>query len=132
MSSAQTPPTRPGKGVHELSLSGAVVNTAVKHAAGRRVTVVTLRVGRLRQVVPDTLDFYFGFVAQGTLCEGARLEQELVPACLVCAECGNGWEIDFPVFRCPRCGAAGARISSGDEFEVESIEVEEAECIAPR
>ena len=52
--------------MHELSLSGAVLNTAVKHAGGRRVSLVTLRVGRLRQVVPDTLEFYFEFVARGT------------------------------------------------------------------
>ena len=66
--------------MHELSLSGAIVNTVVKHADGRQVTVVNLRVGRLRQVVPDTLEFYFEFVARGTVCEGARLEQELVDA----------------------------------------------------
>jgi hydrogenase nickel incorporation protein HypA/HybF len=118
--------------VHELSLSSAIVNTVVKHAAGRRVTVVSLRVGQLRQVVPDSLEFYFGFVARDTVCEGARLEQELVIARLRCDECGSDWEVDFPVFRCPACGAAGAQVESGDEFEVESIEVEEAECIAPR
>jgi hydrogenase nickel incorporation protein HypA/HybF len=118
--------------VHELSLSSAIVNTVVKHAAGRRVTVVSLRVGQLRQVVPDTLEFYFGFVARDTVCEGARLEQELVPALLRCGDCGQTWEVDFPVFRCPACGSAGADIESGNEFEVESIEVEEAECIAPR
>jgi hypothetical protein len=32
-----------------------------------------------------------------------------------------------------RAAAAGrVEVASGDEFEVESIEVEEAECIAPR
>jgi hydrogenase nickel incorporation protein HypA/HybF len=118
--------------VHELSLSSAIVNTVVKHAAGRRVTVVNLRVGKLRQVVPDSLEFYFGFVARDTVCEGARLEQELVPAGLRCRECEHGWEVDLPVFRCPACGSAGAEVETGDEFEVESIEVEEAECIAPR
>ena len=35
--------------MHELSLSSAIVNTVVKHAEGRPVTVVSLRVGRLRQ-----------------------------------------------------------------------------------
>jgi hydrogenase nickel incorporation protein HypA/HybF len=119
--------------MHELSLSGAIVNTAVKHAAGRPVRLVSLRVGALRQVVPDTLDFYFEFVARGTVCEGASLEQELVPARLRCATCGEGWGIDVPVFLCARCGGAGAvAVESGNEFEVESIEVEEAECIAPR
>ena len=47
------------------SLSSAIVNTVAKHADGRRVAVVNLRVGRLRQVVPDTLEFYFEFVARG-------------------------------------------------------------------
>ena len=92
-----------------------------------------MRVGALRQVVPDTLEFYFGFVSKGTVCEGARLEQELMPARLRCAGCEREWEIDLPVFMCPACGGAGgSRWRAGDEFEVESIEVEEAECIAPR
>jgi hydrogenase nickel incorporation protein HypA/HybF len=123
--------------MHELSLSSAIVNTAVKHAAGRRVTVVSLRVGRLRQVVPDTLEFYFEFVARDTCCEGARLEQELIGARLHCLPCEHEWEIEIPAFRCPTCGGAEVELVSGNEFEVESIEVEsseveEAECIATR
>ena len=119
--------------MHELSLSGAIVNTVVKHAEGRPVSVVSLRVGALRQVVPDTLEFYFGFVSKGTVCEGARLEQELIPALLRCASCAREWEIDMPIFMCPSCGTAGGvEVASGEEFEVESIEVEETECIAQR
>jgi hydrogenase nickel incorporation protein HypA/HybF len=119
--------------MHELSLSGAIVNTVEKHAAGRPVSVVSIRVGALRQVVPDTLEFYFGFVSKGTVCEAARLEQELIPARLRCGECGREWEIELPVFMCPGCGPAGRiEVAAGDEFCVESIEVEEAECIAQR
>ena len=118
--------------MHELSLSSAIVNTVAKHAEGRTVTVVTLRVGRLRQVVPDTLEFYFEFVARGTVCEGARLEQELIDARLRCDGCGNEWAIEIPAFRCPACAGADVAIAAGNEFEVESIEVEEAECIGQR
>ena len=119
--------------MHELSLSGAIVNTVEKHAAGRPVSVVNMRIGALRQVVPDTLEFYFEFVARGTVCEGARLEQELIPARLRCGECEAEWEIELPVFMCPSCGPAGRiEVAAGDEFSVESIEVEEAECIAQR
>jgi hydrogenase nickel incorporation protein HypA/HybF len=123
--------------MHELSLSSAIVNTAVKHAGGRRVTVVSLRVGRLRQVVPDTLEFYFEFVARGTPCEGARLEQQVIDARLRCRPCALEWEIEIPAFRCPTCGGSDVEIATGNEFEVESIEVEsteveEAACIASR
>jgi hydrogenase nickel incorporation protein HypA/HybF len=128
--------------MHELSLSSAIVNTAVKHAGGRRITTVSLRVGRLRQVVPHTLEFYFDFVARGTPCEGARLEQEVIDARLRCDPCAREWEIEIPAFRCPMCGGSEVTIATGNEFEVESIEVEsievesteveEAECIASR
>jgi hydrogenase nickel incorporation protein HypA/HybF len=118
--------------VHELSLSSAIVATVDKHAAGRRVTLVTLRVGRLRQVVPETLEFYFEFVARGSVCEGARLEQEVVDVRLRCDSCADEWEIDQPAFRCPRCCGSDVAIVSGNEFQVESIEVEEVECIAQR
>jgi hydrogenase nickel incorporation protein HypA/HybF len=118
--------------VHELSLSSAIVNTVVKHAGERHVTVVELRVGKLRQVIPDTLEFYFEFVARGTVCEGARLEQEVIDARLRCNACGHDWEIEIPAFRCPACGASDVAIASGNEFEVQAIEVEEAQCIGQR
>ena len=118
--------------MHEMSLASAIVNTVVKHADGRPVSLVNLRVGRLRQVVPETLAFYFEFVARGTICEGARLEQEIIEASLRCDPCGRRWPIEIPAFRCPSCGGADVTVASGNEFEVESIEVEEAACIAQK
>jgi hydrogenase nickel incorporation protein HypA/HybF len=118
--------------MHELALSTAIVNTVVKHAEDRRVSLVSLRVGALRQVVPDSLAFYFEIVARDSVCEGARLEQELIPARLHCRSCDHEWEIEIPAFRCPACAGSDVAVASGDEFEVESIQVEEAECIAQR
>jgi hydrogenase nickel incorporation protein HypA/HybF len=134
--------------MHELALAGAVIDTAERHAGGRRVTLIQLRLGELRQVVPDSLVFYFEHVARGTLCEGAALEYETVSAALGCAECGASWELATTLgsdparqgqtppggarpqvsFRCPQCGSADVAIESGNEFEVESIEVEEPAC----
>jgi hydrogenase nickel incorporation protein HypA/HybF len=114
--------------MHELSVAGAVVDTAVKHAAGRRVTVVTVRIGHLRQVVPDSLAFYWDFVTRDTVCEGAELEQVLVSARLRCGECAREWDPEDALFRCV-CGGPG-QVVAGDELEVESIEVEEAACTA--
>ncbi|MGA8336989.1 MAG: hydrogenase maturation nickel metallochaperone HypA [Solirubrobacteraceae bacterium] len=118
--------------MHELSLSSAIVNTVVKHADGRRVTLVELRVGKLRQVIPGTLEFYFEFIARDTVCEGARLVQQVIDARLSCRSCGHEWEIEIPAFRCPSCAGSDVEIASGDEFEVEAIEVEEAQCIGQR
>jgi hydrogenase nickel incorporation protein HypA/HybF len=118
--------------VHELSLSRAVIATVEKHAAGRRVSVVHLRIGRMRQVVPETLAFYFEFAARDTACDGARLEMELVEVQLRCTACDHSWAIDVPSFRCPACSSSRAEVTSGNEFEVESIDVEEDACIGQR
>ena len=119
--------------MHELSISSAIVDTALKHAAGRRVTSVTMTIGELRQVMPGSLEFYFGIVSRDTLCEGARLEQVLVPARVHCPACGHERELgDLPVFLCADCGGA-CEVAAGNELEVDTIDVEEGEvaCTAP-
>lgn len=119
--------------MHELALSQAIVDTVVRHAEGRRVTSVQMRIGALRQVVPDSLAFYFEIVSRDTPCEGARLDQELVTALLECSDCGETWDParPEPSFRCPSCGTGG-EVLRGGEFEVESITVEKEDaCTAP-
>jgi hydrogenase nickel incorporation protein HypA/HybF len=117
--------------MHELSVASAVVDTVLRHAEDRRVLVVNLRIGQLRQVVPDSLAFYFDVVSRDTLAEGARLEQVVVPVRMRCEACAHAWEPEL-MFRCPECGGAG-EVLAGGELEVDSIEVEEgSECIASR
>jgi hydrogenase nickel incorporation protein HypA/HybF len=122
--------------MHELSLSSAILETSLRHAEGRPVRSVQMRIGALRQVVPASLDFYFGIVTRGTLADGADLEVEYRPALLRCEECRRQWQPELPLFRCPGCGGIEIETLSGDEFEIDSIVVEEreeeAECIAPR
>lgn len=110
--------------MHEYAIATGVIEAALKHAGGRRVTAVNLRVGPLRQVVPDALAFAFDLAARGTGCEGARLEQELVPCRLRCPSCDVEWTTPEPSFRCRECGWP-ATVLSGDELQLDSIEVED-------
>ncbi|MGH2744051.1 MAG: hydrogenase/urease maturation nickel metallochaperone HypA, partial [Thermoleophilaceae bacterium] len=60
-------------------------------------------------------------------------EQTVVPARLHCSACGLEWTLEHPLFRCSSCGDAAVAVVSGNEFEVESIDVEEEEpCISRR
>jgi hydrogenase nickel incorporation protein HypA/HybF len=126
--------------MHELSLATGIVETVVKHADGRRVTSVEMRIGTLRQVVPESLDFYFAICSRDTVCQDATLENEIIQARVRCRSCSEEWELDQPDFRCRSCGGTDVEVVAGTEFEVESIEVteelsneqEEAGCIAPR
>jgi Zn finger protein HypA/HybF (possibly regulating hydrogenase expression) len=121
--------------MHELAVAQAIVGAAERHADGRPVSVVRVRIGRLRQVVPEYLSFYFEIAAEETACDGAQLEWERVPSLLRCSECGAEWDPAPPPareqdqlivrFRCPECESADHRVVSGDELVVESIDVTE-------
>ncbi|MGH3002117.1 MAG: hydrogenase maturation nickel metallochaperone HypA [Gaiellaceae bacterium] len=112
--------------MHELSLADAVVQICCEHAEGRRVAGVEVRVGRLRQVVPDSLAFAFELVAVGTPVEGAELEIVEVPARVRCAACDAETEVDrFPLV-CGRCGGFAVDVVAGEECHVESLEIEHA------
>ncbi len=78
--------------MHELSVSSAIVDTALRHAKGRKVTAVAVKIGSLRQVVAESLTFYFEIVARDTLCEGAVLEIDHVSALMWCQACGQEWD----------------------------------------
>ena len=117
--------------MHELSISQAIVETANRHAGARRVVSVRVAIGALRQVLPGSLRFHFEIVSRGTACEGALLDTLLVPARMRCA-CGEEWELADVCFTCPRCGGAEVTVVSGEELCVDSIEVEEERCTAPR
>jgi hydrogenase nickel incorporation protein HypA/HybF len=113
--------------MHELAIAEAVAATAERHAAGRAVSRVELRVGHLRQVVPAALEFSFSLVARGTLLDGAVLAIEEVPARGRCRACGTETEMrGFPL-ACGDCGGLDLEVTAGEELSIEALEVEELE-----
>jgi hydrogenase nickel incorporation protein HypA/HybF len=113
--------------MHELSIAGAIVAIAERHAAGRRVTRVDVRIGHLRQVVPDSLAFAFELVAAGTVMEGAELVLEAVPAAGRCRECARDGELTAFPLCCSACGGLDVEVIRGEELLVDSLELEASE-----
>ena len=109
--------------MHDLSIADAIVAIASDHAQGRRVASVEVKIGRLRQVVPDALEFSFGLVAAGTAVEGARLDVEHVAPRVYCPRCELESDVtEFPL-ACAQCGSVGVDVVAGDELLVESLEL---------
>ena len=96
--------------VHELSICYGIleVATGALEPLPRplpRVERVTVRIGRLTAVVPDTLRHYFDLLTPGTALDGAALNIEEVPIRGHCDECADEFEIETLSFTCPRCGS---------------------------
>jgi hydrogenase nickel incorporation protein HypA/HybF len=117
--------------MHELSIADAVVTIASRHAAGRKVTRVDLKVGHLRQVVPDSLTFAFELVSAGTELEGAELVIEDVPARVRCNACSAETVLKAFPAHCGGCGGLDVEVSGGDELLVDALELEEMAELAP-
>lgn len=113
--------------MHELAVTESILGIAQKHAVQAqavRVTDVYIVVGRLSSVVDDSVQFYWDFVSQDTVCAGAKLHFKRVPARLTCLECGSTYTLKGDLTPCPKCGSAQVKITSGEEFWVDSIEIE--------
>ena len=108
----------------ELSLCGAIADVVERARAGRPVTTVHLRIGRLRQVVPDTLTYCWGLVTAGGPLGGSRLDIDEVPVVLACRPCGASTEVaDVLVLACGVCGSVDVEVSEGEDFLVTSIDL---------
>lgn len=113
--------------MHELSVTESILDIAVKYAVqaqAKRVSDLYLVIGRLSSIVDDSVQFYWDIVSQKTICAGSKLHFQRIPAELLCIDCGNKYQIDSELSPCPACGSAKVKVTSGDQFFLDSIEIE--------
>ncbi|MBN1477135.1 hydrogenase maturation nickel metallochaperone HypA [Candidatus Sumerlaeota bacterium] len=91
-----------------------------------KISTIRLRIGALRAVVPEALEFGFEVLSQDTPLAGARIVIEEIPIRITCHECGA---ISSPepglAWLCPACGSAVVEMTSGKELQLDSLEVED-------
>ena len=112
--------------MHELSVSESSLEIATRHAqaaGAARVTDLYLVIGRLSSIVDDSVQFYWDILTQNTICAGSTLHFQRVPARMGCLDCSQEYTFENEMTPCPHCGSARAHVISGNEFNLESIEV---------
>ncbi len=100
---------------------------AVEHAekaSARRVTDLHIVIGDLASMVDDSIQFYWEIIARDTIAEQATLHFRRLPAQLQCNTCSEKYQPTEKELICPTCHGIGAKIISGEEFFLESIDVE--------
>lgn len=110
--------------MHELALCQAIADVVQSHADGRHVDVVRVRVGALRQVVPESLSFCWTMVRDFADMPDAELELELIGAEVRCRSCRQDSQITSRwSLLCPHCGSVDVQVLRGEEFLVTSLDV---------
>jgi len=88
-----------------------------------RVRNIRVRIGALRLVVPETLTFCFTAAVRDTPLDGCRLDIEQLPAEARCQKCRLTFAVEDNWFQCPRCGALGSDLLTGNELELTSLDL---------
>ncbi|MDL1891428.1 hydrogenase maturation nickel metallochaperone HypA [Sphingobacteriales bacterium CHB3] len=116
--------------MHELSIAESIVDIIHQYVEEKHLPLVhdvSVKVGALAGVVPDSLEFNFAAITADTPLQNARLRIVPVPFVIRCNECGATSEPGGPIAICPRCGGMATKTLSGTELQVAEIEVNEPE-----
>jgi hydrogenase nickel incorporation protein HypA/HybF len=119
--------------MHELAITQGLLDAARRHAAEAgavRVTRLHLLIGEFSTFVDESVQFYWDMIAKGTVCEGAELSFRRTKASLLCLDCGREYTLAGDLVPCPDCGSSRVRIAGGDEFRLESMDIETDEAAA--
>jgi hydrogenase nickel incorporation protein HypA/HybF len=114
--------------MHELAITQSIVDAITERVDTDRVTAVRLEIGALAGVLPDSVSFCFGLVAEGTALDGASLEITRPKGRSRCRECGSEFEHDDPIASC-RCGSVDLDVLAGRELRIVSVEVVSVEAV---
>ena len=113
--------------MHEYSITNSVLeilNKIVKEKKIKRVKKINLEFTPLSQIDPDSVKFYFNFLAKdNSILKDAKLKFKRCKIKIECRRCKNIFEINSFTIRCPRCSSKEVRLVNEDDIKITSIEV---------
>lgn len=115
--------------MHELPATEGILATALATArehGDRRITHIDLVIGELSTLMDDSVQMYFDVLSRDTRAEGAQLRFHRAPGEATCFDCSARYAVRPPLDPfCPTCGSTFVRVTGGQQFLIESIEVED-------
>jgi hydrogenase nickel incorporation protein HypA/HybF len=112
--------------MHELGITCNIVAIVREAANGRKVSRVTLEVGRHSGIMADALAFCFEVVARHTELDGATLDIREVDGHARCLACGAEFAATTLYEPCA-CGSRRLLLLKGEELKIKTMELEEVD-----
>lgn len=112
--------------MRELNVTQSILSKALLKAreANKRIKSLQLAIGEISELDQNSIQEHWNELSQGTAAERAQLHFRFIKAEVQCMACFSKY---YPVdgkIHCPYCGSYGAKILSGEEFFLESIELD--------
>ena len=111
--------------MRELSSVQAILKKSLLQAKHRdRIKNIHLVIGEIAELDRSLILKHWSDLSKGTPAEHAQLHFRLIKAEVQCMACFNKYHPVEGKIHCPYCGSYGAKILTGEEFGLESIELE--------
>lgn len=113
--------------MRELDATKAIFNKAILKAReddAAHITKLHLAIGEIAEFDQNAIERHWNDLSQGTPAEGAQLHFRIIAAEVQCMSCFRKYHPENGKILCSNCGSMGAKILSGEEFYLESIELE--------
>ena len=113
--------------MHELGVTQSMLDIVIAQAEAvqaKKIARVNLVIGEMSNIVGDCLQFYFDFLSRDTIASGAILSMQRVPSQFRCRNCGTVFSPNGSHWSCPNCQQWNVEVATGQEFYIDSIEVE--------
>lgn len=112
--------------MHELSVTESILKIVLQSAQendAEEVTDISLTIGALSSIIDDSVQFYWDHISKGTIAQNAKLHFNRVLATLKCRDCDLEYNLDEELIPCPACNSINLEIISGEEFQIDHIEI---------
>ncbi|MBV6452360.1 MAG: hydrogenase nickel incorporation protein HypA [Anaerolineales bacterium] len=112
---------------NEIEAARAMLTKVLQHArehGAAKVNHLHIAIGEIAELDQDLILAHWRDLSKGTLAEPAQLHFRAIAADAQCMACFKKYHPEGGEIRCPYCGSYGAKIVSGEEFYIESIETE--------
>lgn len=99
-------------------------NRQLLESPSKHLAKIHIALGELSELEPASIQNHWNQLAKGTPAEHAQLHFRLIPAEVQCMACFSKYHPIDKKIHCPYCGSFGAKILTGEECTLESIEAE--------
>jgi hydrogenase nickel incorporation protein HypA/HybF len=111
--------------MRELQSTQTILNKSLLQVPDtKRIKNIHLVIGEISELDQKLIQQHWRELSKGTPAEHAQLHFRLIKAEVQCMSCFSKYYPLDGKIHCPYCGSYGAKILSGEEFDLESIELD--------